>query len=118
MTSSLASSITRSFLSSVPMYINCSADAQTMPDTNSVSTADTSRFMRVLRLREYDIYLPPVVGRRGALVGPVRCVIQVIGNLSRPAAAQMAVEQIALDRLAQAGRAAGDVHFPAGREVQ
>ena len=65
-----------------------------------------------------EIDLAPVLLGGGALGGPVGRVIQLVGHLRRPVAADVAVEQIALDRLAQAGGAAGAVRFPAGREHQ
>ena len=50
------------------------------------------------------------------LRGPVGRVIELVGHLRRPEAADVAVEQIALDRLAQPGGAAGAVGLPARRE--
>ena len=44
--------------------------------------------------------------------------IQLVGHLRRPEAAHVAIEQIALDRLAQAGGAAGAIGFPSGRKDQ
>ena len=69
----------------------------------------------LLLVREDQIDLPPVLLRGGALRRPVRRVIQLIGHLRRPEAAHVAVEQIALDRLTQSGRAAVAIRFPAGR---
>src|SRR5687767_2390909 len=67
-------------------------------------------------LRKNDIDLPPVFLRGRALLGPVWRVVELIGYLRRPETAQMAVEQIALHRLAQSSGSAGAVDFPAGRE--
>src|SRR5581483_12336518 len=62
------------------------------------------------------IELAPVLLCRRALGRPVRRVIELIGNLRRPVAAHMAVEDVAFDRRAEACRAAGLVGFPAWRE--
>src|SRR3546814_7140016 len=45
-----------------------------------------------------------------------RSVVDVIGNLHRPEAGDVAVVDVALDRLAQPGRTAARIDFPAGRE--
>jgi len=42
----------------------------------------------------------------------------MIGNLRRPSTTEIAVKQVTFDRLAKAGRATGDVHFPSRSEVQ
>src|SRR5262252_10650947 len=44
--------------------------------------------------------------------------IQLIRHVRRPEASKMAVEDVALDRLTEAGRPAGRIGFPAGRERQ
>ena len=48
------------------------------------------------------------------LRGPVRIVIQMIGNLRRPEAGHIAIVDVAFDRLAKACRAAGRINLPAG----
>jgi hypothetical protein len=45
-------------------------------------------------------------------------VIQLVGHLRRPIAADVAIEQIALDRLTEAGRSTGPIGLPAWREHQ
>src|SRR6185436_3714271 len=67
---------------------------------------------------EDEIDLAPVLLRGGAFGGPIGCVIELIGHLRRPVAADVAVEQIALDRLAEAGGAARAIGLPAWREHQ
>ena len=52
------------------------------------------------------------------LLGPVGRVIQLVGHLRRPVAADVAVEEVALDRLAEPRRAARAIRFPARREHQ
>ena len=47
---------------------------------------------------------------------PVGRVIELIGHLGRPVTAHVAIEEIALDRLAQSRRAARAIHFPSRRE--
>src|SRR5262245_266891 len=44
--------------------------------------------------------------------------VQLIGHVRRPEASKMAVEDVALDRLTETGRAAGRIGFPARRERQ
>src|SRR3954468_18024329 len=77
------------------------------------TTAGTIFFMGLFRaLREYQIDLPPVFLRGCALRRPVRRVIELIRHLRRPVAADVAVEQVAFDRLAQTGGATGAIGFP------
>src|SRR5580704_7663081 len=78
---------------------------------------ETTRF-REFFLRIYDIDVAPIVGGRCALVSPVGSIIQVVGNLRRPSATQVAIEQVALDGLAKTGCSAGRIHFPAGSEIE
>src|SRR5258708_1580830 len=67
-------------------------------------------------LREDQINLAPVFLRRGAFAGPVRRVIQLVGNLGRPEAAVVTIEEIALHWRAQARRAARGIRFPSRRK--
>src|ERR1700680_3721258 len=67
-------------------------------------------------LREDEVELAPVLLSGCALARPVGCVIELVGDLRRPVAADVAVEQIALDGLAQTGGPAGALRFPPGRE--
>src|ERR1044072_4994989 len=64
---------------------------------------------------KHEIDLAPVLLRRRALGGPVGCMVQLIGSLRRPVAADVAIEQVALHRLAQAGGAAGAGRLPSRR---
>src|SRR5580765_1699315 len=57
----------------------------------------------MIRLRENEIDFPPVLLGGGAFGRPVGSVVQLIRHLGRPVAADVAVEEVALDRLAQAG---------------
>src|SRR6185436_3502792 len=70
----------------------------------------------VLLAGEHEIELAPVFLRRRALRRPARRVVQLIGHVRRPEAAQVAVEDVALDRLTETGGAAGRIGFPAWRE--
>src|SRR5260370_25323679 len=104
----------RSFLSRVPMYMSwpvCPASAKLIKNTASFFMTDSSV------LWKDDVDVAPIVRRRGALIGPVRRIIQVVGHLRRPSTTQVAIKQIALDGLAKASRAAGNVDLPAAREV-
>src|SRR5579871_3920195 len=65
---------------------------------------------------KYQIDLAPIFLRCGALRGPIRRVIQLIGNLRRPEAAFMTIEDVALDRLAQTCGAAVVVRLPSRRK--
>src|SRR5271154_6776429 len=65
---------------------------------------------------KYQIDFAPVFLRGGALGGPIGRVIQLIGNLRRPEAALVAIENIALYRCAQARGATVVIGLPAGRE--
>src|ERR1700732_91917 len=69
-------------------------------------------------LRKYDIDFAPIVGGRSAFIRPVRRVVQMIRDLRRPAASEIAIEQIALDWLAKTRGATGVVNFPAWSEVE
>src|SRR2546422_10670220 len=69
-------------------------------------------------LREDEVDLAPVLLGGRALRGPVRRVIQLVGHLRRPVAADVAVEEIPLDRLTESRGAARAVRFPAWRKHQ
>src|SRR5437867_13246519 len=68
--------------------------------------------------REHEIELSPVFLRRRALRGPVGRVVKLVGHMRRPEAADVAVEDVALHRLAESGGAAVLVGLPSGREHQ
>ena len=63
---------------------------------------------------EDQVDLAPVLLGGRALVGPVWCVIELVGHLRRPVASDVAVEQVAFDRLAQARGTASAVRLPTG----
>src|SRR6478672_13736984 len=89
----------------------------TRQSTRATASAPASlRSMVTASLREDEIDFAPVFLRRGALAGPVGRVIELVGHLRRPVAADVAVEEIAFDRLAQSGGAAGAICFPPRRE--
>src|SRR4051812_32171644 len=69
-------------------------------------------------LRKNDVDFAPVISRRGALIGPVDRIVQVVRDLGRPSAAEMAIEQVAFDRLTKPGCSPRDIHFPPGCEVE
>src|SRR5688500_3918216 len=67
-------------------------------------------------LSKDEVDLPPVLLRGRARPRPVRLMIQLIRHLRRPVAADVAIEEIAFDRLTESRRAAGAIGFPARRE--
>src|SRR5262249_5248366 len=71
-----------------------------------------------LILRKHQINLAPVFGRARALAGPVGIVVQMIRHLRGPEATDIAIVQIALDRLAQSSGPASRVNLPPRREDQ
>src|SRR4051812_45218663 len=108
---------------SVPLPAETRGGSAVWTGTRQTTRATASapailRTMVTASLREDEIDLAPVLLRRGALAGPVRRVIELVGHLRRPVAADVTVEQIAFDRLAQPGGAAGAIRFPARREHQ
>src|SRR5277367_3341828 len=73
--------------------------------------------MRILSASwKYQIDLAPVFLRGGALRGPVRRMIQLIRHLRRPEAAFMAIENIALHRLAKTRGASVVIRLPTRRK--
>ena len=52
-------------------------------------------------LWEHQIQLSPILGRDRALAGPIRIVVDVIGNLRGPEAGDVAIVDVAFHRLAQ-----------------
>src|SRR3954468_17252296 len=79
----------------------------------AASAAPANSRFSMASSREHEVQLPPVLLRRCALRRPVGRVIQLIGHLRRPEEADVAVEDVALDGLAEAGSAAVRVGFPA-----
>src|SRR5664279_2037569 len=74
------------------------------PATSARAPAQTpTASLRIMRprLREDEIDFAPVLLGGRALGGPVGRVIQLIRHLRRPIAADVAVEQVALDRLTE-----------------
>src|SRR5260370_39335948 len=67
-------------------------------------------------LWKHQIDLAPVLLSRGALAGPIRRMVELVGDLRRPEAAGVAIVEIALDGRAQAGSAAARIGFPTGGE--
>src|SRR5580704_7296641 len=65
---------------------------------------------------KYQINLPPIFLRGSALSGPIRRVVQLIGNLRRPEAALMTIENVAFHRRAEPGSASVVVSLPTRRE--
>src|ERR1700730_7547745 len=92
-----------------------------LPAAIASAAAQTLRAsLRIMRPRlgENEIDLAPVLLSGRALGGPVGRVVQLIRHLRRPVAADVAVEQIAFDRLTEPRRAARPIRFPARREDQ
>src|SRR5262245_12592945 len=61
---------------------------------------------------KHEIELPPVLLRCRALARPIRRVIQLVGNVRRPEAPEVTVEDVALDRLTQPGGAPCGIGLP------
>src|ERR1043165_416448 len=70
--------------------------APSAPTASTIATTD--RKLRMASLRENQIDLAPVLLGRSALRGPVGRVIELVGHLRRPVAADVTVEQIAQRR--------------------
>src|SRR5213592_4343959 len=85
---------------------------------NEMQNATCRMFFMDASAGEDQVELAPVLLRRRAFGRPVGRVIELVGYLRRPEAADMAVEDIALDRLAQARRAACRIGLPPWREDQ
>src|SRR2546427_3487804 len=85
---------------------------------NEMQNATCRMFFMDASAGEDQIELAPVLLCRRALGRPVGRVIELVGYLRRPEAADVAVEDIALDRLAQARRAARRIGLPPWREDQ
>jgi hypothetical protein len=60
----------------------------------------------------------PVIGRGAAFRSPVRVVAHVIWNLSRPSAAKVTIEEIALHWCTESRSPAGYIDFPARAEAK
>src|SRR5947207_5099952 len=126
-TFSVASSRIRILFGHAPTYIvplpplilagGAGAAANDTAPAAATRPAVMNRFSIALS-REHEIELAPVLLGRGALRRPVGRVIELVGHVRRPEAADVAVEDVALDRLAQTGGAAGRIRLPAGREHQ
>src|SRR5207249_12263176 len=92
---------------------------EVLPPTKRASTRHSSPHSSGpagVRSREHEIDLPPVLLRGGALARPVGRVIQHVGYLRRPEAADVTVEDVALDGRVESGCPARLIRFPAGRE--
>src|SRR5690606_3945222 len=95
----------------VSVVANSAASAAWMKNSRDRIARRTSTL-----LGKHDVDLPPVLLGGRALLRPVGRVVEHVGHVGRPEAADMTVEQIALDRLAESGRPAGTIGFPSGRE--
>src|SRR5215471_13451211 len=67
-------------------------------------------------LWEHQIQVTPVLGGRRAFTGPIRIVVHMIRDLSRPEAGHIAVVDIAFHRLTESGGPPCGVYFPARRK--
>src|SRR5438309_10913207 len=67
---------------------------------------------------KYQVDFAPVFLRRRTLGGPVRRMIQLIGNLRGPEASGVAIEQIAFHGLTEAGCSSVAIGLPSRREDQ
>jgi hypothetical protein len=67
-------------------------------------------------LWENDIHVAPILGAYGAFTGPVGGIVQMIRDMRGPKASDVTIEEVALNRLAEAGRATRGIDFPSGEE--
>src|SRR5713226_5002190 len=80
---------------------------------------------RIMRLRqdcktlwENDINVAPILGAYRAFTGPIGRIVQMVGDMCRPKAGDVTIEEVAFNRLAQAGGAPSGIDFPSGKEHQ
>jgi hypothetical protein len=94
-------------------------------DDESACKDDNSkkRIERIMRLPqnckslwENDIHVAPILGAYGAFTGPIGRIVQMVGDMSGPKAGDVAIEEVALNRLAEAGGAPRGIDFPSGEE--
>jgi hypothetical protein len=78
-------------------------------DAEIASNAENNKneIERIMRLRqnyktlwENYIDVAPILGAYGAFTGPVGRIVQMIGDMRGPKAGDVAIKEIALDRLA------------------
>jgi len=67
-------------------------------------------------LWENYIDVAPILGAYCAFTSPVGRIVQMIRDMGGPKASDITVEEVALDRLAQASRAPSGIDFPSGEE--
>jgi hypothetical protein len=67
-------------------------------------------------LWENDIDVAPILCAYGAFTGPIRRIVQMIGDMRGPKAGDVTIEEVALNRLAEAGGATRGIDFPSGEE--
>src|SRR5258706_711221 len=67
-------------------------------------------------LWENDIHVAPILGTYGAFTSPIGRIVQMVGDMSGPKAGDVAIEEVALNRLAEAGGASRGIDFPSGEE--
>src|SRR6266404_5549346 len=124
-TFSVASSMIRMRLGRAPRYIvalppvNVSAgEAKRAPSGASKrrSTGIIASFFMGICLRKDQVDLAPVFLCGGAFAGPVRRVIQLVGDLRRPEASVVTVEEIALHGRAETRGAAARIGLPSRGE--
>ena len=98
-----------------PLESDTSAPAHTSaPSANGSRGRRTSVTLVTVTGRSSRSCASPLRG--GALARPRRRVVELVRDLRGPVAAEVAVEEIALDRLAESRRAARAIDFPARRE--
>src|SRR6266404_6291484 len=68
--------------------------------------------------RKHQIYVPPILCRARALAGPIRIVVEMVRHLRRPETRDVAIVQIAFNRLAQPRGPSRRVRFPSRRKHQ
>src|SRR5439155_16570119 len=118
---SVASSMTNTLLGQPPMYsvplppTSFAGAAANEAAAAAATAAAINRFI-IGSSRKDKIEFAPVLLRRRALRRPVGRVIELVGHVRRPEAPDVAVEDVALDGLTQAGRAAGLIRRPSGGE--
>src|ERR1700760_749232 len=67
-------------------------------------------------LRKYDVEGLPVFSCQSAFARPIRRVVQMVRNLGRPEAGDVAIVDVAFHRLAESCCATGGIDFPSRGE--
>src|SRR4029078_8377185 len=93
---------------------NSTSPASVTRDTRAA--LEMARNMRGTPLGKHKIELTPVLLSRRTLGCPCGGVIELVGHLGWPETPEMTIEDVAFHGLAESGRAASPVGYPAWRE--